>query len=108
MCIFEAHLNITMMPSDLPKADMTDDSLQTSLSLQIHCLATELVEETFCSLKNNATPEDIALAIISLKAEWPTQGHLIIVVNPQHNTKQVFLPEKLVCSCFVLAQSSTF
>jgi len=72
-----------MMTSDKTKADMTEDSLKTPLSLQIRCLATDLVEETFRSLQNNATPEDIALAIFSLKMEWPTRGHLIIAVNPK-------------------------
>ncbi|KIM39894.1 hypothetical protein M413DRAFT_74364 [Hebeloma cylindrosporum] len=85
---------ITMISSDAVKSDITDHTL----SLQICCFPTNLVEETFRSLQHNATPEDIASAIFSLKTEWPLQGHLIIVVNPQNeenHTKKVFLPEKL-------------
>jgi len=87
--------DITVISSNDAKPDITDHTL----SLQICCFATELVEETFHSFQHNATPEDIASAIFSLKMEWPTQGHLIIVVNPQDKenyAKQVFLPEKLV------------
>jgi len=94
VCVFSQSKfqDITVVSSDDAKTDHT-------LSLQICCFATELVEETFRSFQHNATPEDIASAIFSLKMEWPTQGHLIIVVNPQNEenyAKQVFLPEKLV------------
>lgn len=92
--------DITLISSDDVKSDIADHAL----SLHICCFATELVEETYRSLQHNARPEDIALAIFSLKTEWPTQGHLIITVNPQNENncaKRIFLPEKLVSLYFV-------
>ena len=102
--LFEIYLkskfqDITVISSDGIKSGITDHTL----SLQICCFPTKLVEEAFCSLQHNATPEDIASAIFSLKTEWPTQGHLVIAVNPRQDenyAKRVFLPEKLVSSNF--------
>jgi hypothetical protein len=99
ICLQSKFQDITVISSDDVKSDITDHTL----SLHICCFATELVEEIYRSLQHNATPEDIASAIFSLKTEWPTQGHLIIAVNPQNEkdcAKQVFLPEKLVSLYF--------
>lgn len=66
------------------------------LQLQICCLSQKLVQSLMQSLKPNATAQDIATAIVTIENDWPTPGHLIILVNPQDKNKRVWLPDKLV------------
>ena len=48
------------------------------------------------SLKPGATAQDVAAAMLTIENNWPTPGHLIIMVNPQTKNKKIWLPDKLV------------
>ncbi|KAF8809729.1 hypothetical protein BYT27DRAFT_7036119, partial [Phlegmacium glaucopus] len=68
---------------------------EEKLQLQICCLSQKLVQSVMESLKPDATAQDVATALFTIQNDWPTPGHLIIMVNPQEKNKRVWLPDKL-------------
>ena len=69
------------------------------LQLHICCLSQKDVHSVMDSLKPDATAHDVATAMLAIENNWPTPGHLIILVNPQLENKKnkgVWLPHKLV------------
>ena len=66
------------------------------LQLQICCLSQKHVQSIMDSLKPNATAQEVATAMLAIGNDWPTPGHLIIMVNPQDKNKRIWLPDKLV------------
>lgn len=67
------------------------------LQLHICCLSQKDVQSVMDSLKPDATAHDVATAMLAIENNWPTPGHLIILVNPQDkNNKGIWLPHKLV------------
>ena len=77
---------------NLPKDILRKERLQ----LHVCCLFQKDVQSVMDSLKPDATAYDLATAMLSIKSDWPTPGHLIIMVNPQDKNKMVWLPHKLV------------
>ena len=75
----------------------SDDILQKErLQLHVCCLSQKDVQSVMDSLKPDATAHDVATAMLAIENNWPTPGHLIIMVNPQNKNKRVWLPHKLV------------
>lgn len=66
------------------------------LQLHICCLSQKGVQSVMDSFKPDATAQDVATAMLTIENDWPTPGHLIIMVNPQDKSKKVWLPDKLV------------
>ena len=78
-----------------------DDILRKErLQLHVCCLFQKDVQSVMDSLKPDATAHDVATAMLAIENNWPTPGHLIIMVNPQlgpqDKNKRVWLPHKLV------------
>lgn len=48
------------------------------------------------TLKPDATAQDVATAMLEIENDWPTPGHLIIIINPENKNKRIWLPHKLV------------
>ena len=94
-------LNYTFIPSrcltlngsvNLPNVYLQKERLQ----LHVCCLSQRDVLSVMNSLKPDATAHDVATAMLAIENNWPTPGHLIIMVNPQDKNKGVWLPHKLV------------
>ena len=74
-----------------------DDVLRKErLQLHVCCLSQKDVQSVMESVKPDATAHNVATAMLAIENNWPTPGHLIIMVNPQDKNKGVWLPHKLV------------
>jgi hypothetical protein len=87
--------------SDLTLNDSVNlpDGILRNERLQLHvcCLSQKDLQSVMDSLKPDATAHDVVTAMLAVENNWPTPGHLIIVVNPQDKkNKGVWLPHKLV------------
>lgn len=77
--------------------NLPNDILQEErLQLHVCCLSQKDVQSVMESFKPDATAHDVATAMLEIENNWPTPGHLIIMVNPQDKNKGVWLPHKLV------------
>ena len=77
---------------------LPNDIRKERLRLHVCCLSQKDVQSVMDSLKPDATAHDVATAMLASENNWPTPGHLIILVNPQleDKNKGVWLPHKLV------------
>jgi hypothetical protein len=86
-------LTLTLNDSmNLPNDILREERLQ----LHVCCLSQKDVQSVMDSRKPDATAHDVASAMLAIENNWPTPGHLIIMVNPQDKNKGVWLPNKLV------------
>ena len=95
------HYTFILSRCDLTLNDSVDfhnDILQKErLQLQVCCLSQKDVQSVMDSLKPDATAHDVTTAMLAIENNWPTPGHLIIMVNPQDKkNKGIWLPHKLV------------
>src|SRR5215472_17327984 len=74
------------------------DFATSPVALHLICLSTQTVSETYGTLDDSATFQDIANAMWSIKTSWPLGGRLVINVNHEQSWGRSFLPLDLVRS----------
>ncbi|TFK23631.1 hypothetical protein FA15DRAFT_593881 [Coprinopsis marcescibilis] len=61
---------------------------QSNLDLRLLCFHTDRVQEILSSLKQDATLTDIAAVLSDLQQTWPPPQDYIVILNPDHASKQ--------------------
>jgi hypothetical protein len=85
----------------------TQDHLEDSSGITFHllCLPTNSVRETFETLDQAASPQEVTDAMWNIKTQWPPRGKLLIEVNPGDTVGRSWLPFELA-STIILVQKS--